>query len=462
MLLYNFLKIIVKISLRIFFKRFQIENADFLKTDGPLIVVGNHPNTFMDPLIAAALVRQRVAFLANGSIFNRFTRPVFDYFNVIPVYRIKDMEHAQVPLSQKELNHKTFKRCYDYLKNGGTILIFPEGTSEIERRLRDIKTGTARIALGAEAENDFKLNLKILALGLNYSDPTHFRSEVLVNVSAPIAVSQFKEGYDETSFEAVTKLTDLIEERFYETTIVTEDNEEDEMVRNIETLYKNKLMSDFELNQEEKKDEFVVIKRIVEAVRYFETQSPTQFKTLQIKMANYLESLQVLQISDETLAHARTIHKKATAQVWVLFLGFPLYVFGLIHNYIPYILPSRLTRLITSDVSYRAPMMMSFGILTFPMFYAVVLYAFYGWAQNIWVAVVYVVAMVLGGYFVLWYWPRLERLWFAWRGLWLMQRKPTIIKTLLHERQTIFGLLDDFKEQYKKVLATTQNEEAAQ
>jgi glycerol-3-phosphate O-acyltransferase / dihydroxyacetone phosphate acyltransferase len=451
MLLYNFLKIIVKISLRIFFKRFQVDNAEFLKTNGPLIIVGNHPNTFMDPLIAATLVRQQVGFLANGSIFNRFTRPVFQYFNVIPVYRIKDMANADVPLSQQELNYKTFKRCYDYLKNGGTILIFPEGTSEIERRLREIKTGMARIALGAEFENDFKLGIKILPMGINYSDPTHFRSEVFVNVSEPIAVSQFKDSYDPASFEAVTKLTDLIEERFYETTIVTEDNEEDETVRNIETLYKNKLITDFALDEDEKKDEFLVIKRIIEAVRYFEVHRPAQVKTLQIKMANYIESLQTLQLSDETLAQTRTIHTKATTHVLVLGLGLPLYIFGLIHNYIPYILPSRITRLVTSDVSYRAPMMMSFGMLTFPFFYTVELWLVHKFIQNVWLTATYAILMVLSGYFVLWYWPRLERLWFAWRGLWLMQRKPTIIKTLLQERQTIFGLLDNFKEEYRRI-----------
>ncbi len=226
MLLYAFLKFILRVSLRIFFRQFQIEGGEKLrKAKGPLILAANHPNTFMDPLIVATLVRQRVAFIANGSIFNRFTRPIFKYFHVIPVYRKKDT--SDVPLSPAELNKKTFQRCYDYLEANGTILIFPEGTSEIERRLREIKTGTARIALGAEADNEFQLGIQILPIGLNYSDPTHFRTEVFVNVGQPILLTDFKEKYNPDSFEAVETLTQLIEQRLAETVIVTEDDEED-------------------------------------------------------------------------------------------------------------------------------------------------------------------------------------------------------------------------------------------
>ena len=226
MLLYTLLKFILKVTLRIFFRRFQVDGLEKLRrTNGPLILAVNHPNTFMDPLIIATLVRQRVAFIANGSIFNRFTRPIFSYFHVIPVYRKKDTAHST--LSPAELNKRTFQRCYDYLETKGTIMIFPEGTSEIERRLREIKTGTARIALGAESEHEFNLGVQILPIGLNYSDPTHFRSEVFINVGTPIQVQDFKESYRPDSFEAVATLTDLIQQRLTETVIITEDAEEE-------------------------------------------------------------------------------------------------------------------------------------------------------------------------------------------------------------------------------------------
>lgn len=283
MLLYNVLKFVLQVALRVFFRRFEVHGHEKLRNaKGPLLVVSNHPNTFMDPLLVATLIPQRVAFIANGSIFNRFTRPFFKFFHVIPVYRQKDT--SDVPLSPAELNKMTFQRCYDYLKAKGSILIFPEGTSEIERRLRDIKTGTARIALGAEYENDFQLGITILPIGLNYSDPTHFRSEVFVNVGTSIEMTDFKEKYNPNSFEAVEELTQLIQQRLAETVIITEDDDEDTLVRQVETLYKNQLFDDLHLNEDVKKDEYELIKQLVSAVRFFEQQHPEQLRSLQVKM----------------------------------------------------------------------------------------------------------------------------------------------------------------------------------
>ena len=55
--------------------------------------------------------------------------------------------------------------------------------------LRNLKTGTARIALETEKRNEGKLGLKVVAVGLNYSQPEKFRSNILVNIDEPKAVT---------------------------------------------------------------------------------------------------------------------------------------------------------------------------------------------------------------------------------------------------------------------------------
>ncbi len=447
MLLYSFLKFIVRVALRIFFRRFQIHGIEKLRrAKGPLILAVNHPNTFMDPLIVATLVRQRVAFIANGSIFNRFTRPLFQYLHVIPVYRKKDT--SDVPMSPAELNRMTFQRCYDYLKAKGTILIFPEGISEIERRLRELKTGTARIALGAEAENDFRLGLHILPIGLNYSDPTKFHSEVFVNIGDPISVHDFKEKYNPDSFEAVEELTDLIQQRLTETVIITEDDDEDTLVRQVEMLYKNQLFEALLLDNKVKKDEFDLIKQIVTAIRYFEQYQPKLFRSLQVKMANYLESLNTLHLSDEIFTQTQRLNR----QLWVtsafLLLSLPLYIFGLISNYIPYILPSKIARFVSSDITYRAPLMMTVGIFTFPLFYGIQLWGVQQLFHHSWLTLGYALILPLSGYFVIWYWDIASRLTHVWQAIRLFRQKPSLMQTLSKERAAIFKALEEAKQLY--------------
>lgn len=430
-----------------FFRRFQVDGLDKLnRTKGSLILAVNHPNTFMDPLIVATIVRQRVAFIANGSIFNRFTRPIFSYFHVIPVYRKKDT--ADSTLSPAELNKRTFQRCYDYLEAKGTIMIFPEGTSEIERRLREIKTGTARIALGAEAENQFELGIQIVPIGLNYSDPTHFRSEVFINIGAPIQVSDFKESYHPDSFEAVENLTELIQQRLTETVIITEDAEEDSLVLQVEKLYKNQLFDDLQLNRKVKKHEFGLIKQLITAIRHFETHHPEQLKLLQIRMTNYLDSLKKLRLSDRIFTQTKRLYGRIGSALLSLLFGFPFYVLGLVTNYIPYILPSKIARLISSDISYRAPIMMTVGIVFFPIFYGVEIYLAHLLLKNNWLTLVFAVSLPFLGYFVLWYWDRLARLSQLWQALRLFRQKPNLMESLSTERAKIFKALEEAKRLY--------------
>ena len=89
-------------------------------------------------------------------------------------------------------------------------MIFPEGTSISERRLRPLKTGAARIALGAEARHGFKLGLQVVPVAINYFDPSRFRSDVLLNVAPPIRVATYAAAYARDPDEAADQLTEAI------------------------------------------------------------------------------------------------------------------------------------------------------------------------------------------------------------------------------------------------------------
>jgi hypothetical protein len=134
-MLYALLKLAVKIALRVFYKKVHIQTRGLIPTSGPLIVVANHPNTFMDPLVIAAMLRQQVYFLTNGSAFKSpLAGWLLKRMNMIPIYRQED-----VPGKMPD-NRATFAQCFHFLAGKGTLLIFPEGSSVNERRLRKLKT----------------------------------------------------------------------------------------------------------------------------------------------------------------------------------------------------------------------------------------------------------------------------------------------------------------------------------
>ena len=155
-MLYSFLKIVLQITVRMFFRSITIRNKELIPAKGPIMVLVNHPSTFMDPIVVGTILNRKVFFLGKGILFkNKFARWFLPKLNVIPIYRQHDDP------TEMGKNKEIFIRCFEHLEKGGALMMFPEGTSFTERKLRPIKTGAARIALGAEALNHFELGLQI-------------------------------------------------------------------------------------------------------------------------------------------------------------------------------------------------------------------------------------------------------------------------------------------------------------
>jgi 1-acyl-sn-glycerol-3-phosphate acyltransferase len=445
--MYTLLKLIVKIALKVFYTDIHIRIKGQLPKDGPLIVVSNHPNTFMDPIVIASILPQQVYFLTNGSVFkNPLVGWLLGKMHMIPIYRKEDV-NGQTPD-----NRASFARCFDFLAGKGTLLIFPEGSSVHERRLRKLKTGTARIALGAEAEHNFNLRVNILTIGLNYSDPIRFRSELFINVDAPISVAAYQAHYLKDPVEAVNQLTEDIRIRLEKHVIVTRHQEEDNLVRSIEAVYKSRLVSELGIEEEEPEQEFRLTRNILEAIRFFEENAPDKVQELQAKLADYKTRLQQLGLKDEVFRNKRIKQGFYNSLVKALYMiiCFPVYLFGLLNNYVPYIIPSRVARLITRDEVYIAPIMMTTGIFSFSICYTLQIMLFHQLIANSgWLTLAYAVSLPVSGFFVLHYWNCLITYYKYWTLASLFRSRKSQIAMLLRKRAAILEDLDNAFEEYK-------------
>ena len=199
----RFLRALFARALRIFFRRIEVEGADRVPADGPVIFVANHPNSLVDPLLLLSFAPRPVSFLAKAPLFRmRLIGPFVRAFDSIPVYRQQD---AGTDLSK---NRETFETARRLLARGGTLALFPEGASHDEPKLLPMKTGAARIALRAAAEG---VPPKIVPAGLYYTWKHRFRSEALVVFGEPMAVEPA--GLDENGNapgRAVHQLTNRI------------------------------------------------------------------------------------------------------------------------------------------------------------------------------------------------------------------------------------------------------------
>jgi glycerol-3-phosphate O-acyltransferase / dihydroxyacetone phosphate acyltransferase len=448
-MLYALLKVITQIALRVFFKSLKIKNRELLPDKGPLIVVSNHPNTFMDPLVIASYLKPQVYFLANASVFNsKFAQWLFPKLNMIPIQRKHDTNQKKFD------NEQIFQKCFDHLAKGGTILIFPEGTSVHKRILHEIKTGTARIALGAEQANDFRLNLKIVTFGLNYSNPASFRSEVFVNVDEPIQVADYQAVYEKDNANAVSILTEDIRKNIEEHVIAANSDEEDRLAKQIELVYKSKLNAEIQLAEESKEQDYLMTKAIIHALEHFQEHEPERVKNFQPKIDKYLGYLRRLDLNDEVFAKkslGKNIFIESIRTAFYFLLGFPLYLYGLINNYIPYIIPSQVAAYITRLANfpeYTAPVMLVTGVLTFTFFYLLQFGLCYWLVGNIWWAWGYLLSLPISGFFALFYanyWAITED---RWRVFTIFFKRANLISTLISQRQEIIRDLEKAKTDY--------------
>ena len=215
--MHAFIRFVVERLVRLFYPTIAVSGASRIPASGPVVVVANHPNGLIDPVILGLGLDRPVAFLAKSTFFaNPIVKLAMNAFGAIPVYRAADG-----PGTGK--NEETFARCRALLAHQGWVALFPEGTTHDETTLKPFKTGAARIALSALEEAG--LGLKIVPVGLMYEDKEIFRSRVALGVGEPFDLAAYHDEYQENPREAVQQVTALIQESLGQVTLEAENHE---------------------------------------------------------------------------------------------------------------------------------------------------------------------------------------------------------------------------------------------
>ena len=403
MLIYAILKVLVRIALRVFYRKVTIHGREHLALKGPLLVASNHPNTLMDVLAVASVLRQRTGFVGNASLFRTpWVAKVLTYFHVIPIYRKQDLR----PGEEMTINDDSFRKAYDYLAKRGVILLFPEGTSFSEKKLREIRTGVARIALGYEAKHQFQGQLKIITTSLNYSSPRRFRTRLHLNINPPIDVADFAAQYAQDDQAAVRALTQTIEQRLSAGLVILDDKPQERMFQQLIRLYNERLEGPEETERPARAT-FAREKHAAEALRRLRQDNPLQYEHLRTDLDRWFSMLDRIglrqSILDERMGHWPPLLRIVLLGLFLL-PAFPFALFGLIMGAPLYTLPAWLAPKLTHEVEYHAPIMMMAGLLLFPLIYGLETLAFYLiWAQDypFWYTLIFAALLPATGFLAL-------------------------------------------------------------
>lgn len=274
---------LLRFALRVYFRRIEIIGLEHVPRKSPVIFVLNHPNALVDPVFLFCLAPRRVSFLAKAPLFRV---PVLGFFiralDSLPVYRRKD-EGEDV-----SRNEETFVAARNLLAGGGTIGICPEGTSHSEPRLLPIKTGAARIALGAVSTGEVS-DLKIVPAGLYYTSKTQFRSGVLLYFGKPINVPPVSlEETGNLPRAAVRELSDRIECALRDVILNAEQEEALQTIARAEKIFSAETDDE---SRESLAQELQLQQRFIKAYTVLRERAPERLRRLELRMSRFEEEL---------------------------------------------------------------------------------------------------------------------------------------------------------------------------
>ncbi len=217
-MLYRILQFFLRSSLAAHYLEIKGIGLKRIPKEGACMIAATHPNSFLDAVIIACLIDRPMHFLARSDVFKaKWADKVLRSLNLIPIYRLQEGPQS---LSR---NDDTFRECHSILEQGGAILVFIEGLSLIDFKIRPLKKGLARIAFGFAKKNDFKLNCAIVPLSLNYDRPKDFRSKVNVGVGQVQYILDYKENFEMNDNSAFEILNKVLHKELAEHTIQVED-----------------------------------------------------------------------------------------------------------------------------------------------------------------------------------------------------------------------------------------------
>ncbi|HEX8251256.1 MAG TPA: lysophospholipid acyltransferase family protein [Pyrinomonadaceae bacterium] len=325
----QFVHAFISIALRLFFRRIEASNVEKVPEKGAVIFVLNHPNGAVDPALVFVSLPRRVSFLAKSTLF---AIPVAGFLlrtlEALPVYRRID---AAGDMSK---NLRTFEVCRELLNRGRCIAIFPEGISHNETKLQPMKTGAARIALGAlsihstssneaeragrlETENQIsnlksqnearspqpeaRINLKIMAVGLYYTSKTAFRSEALIRYGEIFDVEPVEPDENgEPPRQPVQDLTDKIETALRNVTLNLESEQELDTILKAEALFSSVYQN--LLFKQTLAQSFQHLQNLAEKYKLLGENEPEKMRELNKKIAQYENDLKTSGVTAESLS----------------------------------------------------------------------------------------------------------------------------------------------------------------
>lgn len=154
-------------------------------------------------MVSALIFPKATRIFVRGDVFGKsWANFLLRSLKLIPIYRARDGESRQNAIS----NNRSFDQLYEEFKKNRLVLIFPEADAKIEKRLRPLKKGMARMIIDMQSRDDGSMKVAVVPFGLNYTHFKRHRNELMLSFAKPVYLDDYIEegGSERTAFNKMT------------------------------------------------------------------------------------------------------------------------------------------------------------------------------------------------------------------------------------------------------------------
>ena len=425
----------------VFYRRVEVAGLERVPLSGPLVVAANHNQGLMDGVLLVAALPRRLRPVAKAPLFRY---PIIGQLTrlsgAIPVHRPQDERSGAVD------NQAMFSAAERALATGDAILIFPEGVSQPEPALMPLRTGTARLLLGAARALDSGLAATLLPVGLMFREPGTFRAgSALVLVGEPVPTADLAALPPQESDVAVRRLTERLGEALQRLIVEARDRHILALVHAAESIWREEMPE----AAREPWDRAAWRQRAARAYHYLAGVEPIRVAALRSRVERYVEDLERAGLIDRDLSRgyrAGPVMRYAFREGSALLLGLPLALWGVIIHLLPYRLTALAVHALRPEEDVLATYKVMVGLVLYPA--AWVLEAWAAWRLGgCSLLTVFLLSLLPAGFFALAWTERLERMRREARGLLAVLVDRDLRGHLLARRRAIMAEFQDLLRQ---------------
>jgi 1-acyl-sn-glycerol-3-phosphate acyltransferase len=396
-MIYRAVRALILELLELFYRRLEVAGLDRVPAHGPLLIVANHHNALVDPMLLLATIPRRLVPVAKAPLFRHpLIAPFLWMVGALPVHRRQDAAGG-ADAAARDRNAAMIARAVAALRRERAILIFPEGVSQPEPTLMPLRTGAARIALGADAAIGEGPGVTILPVGLVYRRPGAFRAgRAVVHVGNPLVVDRARphrgpspaarerspgepatEGSPgdpategsaaEPPTEVVKGLTERMTAALRELIVEAADRETLELLHLVDRIWRPGLDED---RPGRGASQAARLQNLIRARRHLAEVAPGRLAAFQRRLERYARDLERAGLEghvDTRWYRPRSVFAYALREGLSLAFELPLALWGIAQHAIPYRLTALTVRLLRPDSDVEATSKIAAGVVLFPV-----------------------------------------------------------------------------------------------